>query len=185
MTWISLASVDDVRFAGNISEKVEEQTIRFYLQLASYFMYAMIGSDNYVDALKGTGSCIPPVDDMLKKAEALVAVSFALPSVSLHLSEMGAVKQMAMARGGEYQAMSYAKEIQEMAASYMTLARVLIPDSLIISENYAAIWSHVAMVVFPSLDEYPTRATIHSWAETLLQEARGDEVYDGTREGVD
>jgi hypothetical protein len=145
----------------------------------------MIGSSNYSDAKASTGNCTAPIDDMLKKAESLIAVSFALPAVALHYSEMGAVKQMAMARGGEYQTMSYAKEIKELAASYLGLARVLIPTSLISSENYDSVWSHTAMLLFPSLDEYPTRATIKSWAEALLQEARGDETYDGTREGVD
>lgn len=185
MAWNTLASVEDVRYAGNISAKVEDQTVRFYLELASYYMYAMIGASNYSAAKTAAGDCVAPVDDMLRKAESLIAVSFALPAISLHLSEMGAVKQMAMARGGEYQSMSYAKEIRELASSYMLLARVLIPGSLISSDNYKAIWSHTAMVVFPSLDEYPTRAPIKSWAETILQEARGDVVYDGTREGVD
>lgn len=184
MAWTTLSSEQGVRFAGNISERVPDETLRFYLEIASYFLYAMIGSDNYASA-RGD-DLDAPANDMLTKAESMIAVSFALPAVALHFSEMGAVKQMAMARGGEYQTMSFAKEIQEIASSYMILARSMIPATYLVDdEKYKTMWHNVAMMVFPGLNEYPTRGSMHSWAEVVIQEARGDELYVEEQEGID
>ena len=182
MAWATLASVEDVRIAGNLSGRILEDSLRFYLEIASYYLSGMIGSDNYDAARKETLDA--PYNDMLRKAEACMAVSFALPAVGVKTTEQGIVKQMAMARGGEYQNMSFAKEIRELAESFMSMANFLIPTELIAdTDAYNLVWYHIVQTVFPGLDEFPTRGTMHSAAEEVIQEARGTESY--VPDGVD
>lgn len=182
MAWSTLASADDVKHAGNLSDRILEDSIRFYLDIASYFLSGMIGMTNYAAARAGTLE--EPLNDMLTKAEACMAVSFALPAVGVKTTEQGLVKQMAMARGGEFQQMSFAKEIRELQESFMAMANFLIPAEMIEDEaSYNAVWYHIVQTVFPGLDEFPTRATIRSTAEETIQEARGSEAY--VSDGVD
>jgi len=178
MAWPTLASVDDVRYAGNFSKRLEEQSIIFYLEIASYYLHGMIGAENYSDAK--AGNHVAPINDKLKKAEACLSVAFALPALGIHLSEMGYVKQMAMARGGEYQAMSFAKEIQELSAAFLNMVHFLVPSDMKANDNYRQGWSYVVQTLFPSFDEHPTRATLHSYSEAVIINARGTEAYPGT-----
>lgn len=175
MAWATLANADDVRKAGNLSDRVDVDSLQFYLDIASYYMVGVVGSTNYSSAMKGDLDA--PQNDMLRKAEACVAVAFALPAVGIKISEMGAVKQMAMARGGEYQNMSITKEIMELASSFMNMANFLIPSSVIVNETAVQAWYHVVQTVFPSLSEFPTRADIKSYEEEVIQYARGLEEY--------
>ncbi len=180
--WSTLASIDDVKHAGNLSDRILEDSLRFYLDIASYFLHEMIGATNYDAARQET--LVVPFNDMLKKAEACLAVGFALPAVAVKTTEQGIVKQMAMARGGEYQNMSFAKEIRELAESFISMANFLIPSEMIEDEDsYNLAWYHVIQTVFPGLDEFPTRGTIHSAAEEVIQTARGAEGF--VPDGVD
>jgi hypothetical protein len=182
MAWKSLASVEDVRQAGNYSDRIKDGSITFYLEISSYVLSAMIGSTNY--GLAKSESLDVPFNDMLKKAEACMAVSFSLPAVGVKTSEMGIIKQMAMARGGEFQNISFAKEIMELASAFMSMANFLIPDDLIQdADAYGLVWHHIVQTLFPSLDEFPTRATIRSAEEEIIQEERGSEAY--VEDGVD
>ena len=175
MAWATLASVDDVRNAGNLGDRIAEGTIRFYLQTASYFMVGLVGTDNYGEALSDTLDA--PDNDRLRKAEACMAVSFAMPAIGVHLSEMGMIKQMAMARGGEYMGQSFAREISELAASFMNMAQFLITSDYVTEERYNLVWHHIVQNMFPALDEHPTRAPIKSYAEGVIQDARGTDDY--------
>lgn len=182
MAWATLATEEDVLQAGNFSDRISSESVTFYLRIGSYFVSGVIGATNYLSAKKQ--ELDEPYNDMLRKAEACVAVSFALPALAVKTSEMGMVKQMAMARGGEYQSMSFAKEIQELAGAFMALAYFLIPSSLIQdAESYGQVWHHTFQVLFPTMDEFPTRATIHSYSEGLIQTARGFDEY--IPDGVD
>lgn len=177
MAWPTLASTDDVRYAGNFSQKLSEDSVVFYLEIASYYLYDMVGATNYGAAKAGTLD--PPQNDKLKKAEACLAVAFALPALGLHLSEMGFVKQMAMARGGEYQSMSFAKEIQELAAAFLNMVHFLVPSDMKTADRYKLGWSYVVQTLFPSTDEHPTRAPIASYSESVIMNARGTELWPG------
>jgi hypothetical protein len=141
-------------------------------------MYDMIGSENYTAAKAGTHEA--PINDKLKKAEACLAVAFALPALGLHLSEMGFVKQMAMARGGEYQSMSFAKEIQELSAAFLNMVHFLVPGDMKSDDKYKQGWTYVVQTLFSSFDEHPTRAPIHSYSEAVIINARGTEEMPGT-----
>lgn len=182
MAWKTLASVEEVRQAGNYSDRISSESVTFYLEISSYVLSAMIGSTNY--GLAKVEGLDEPYNDMLKKAEACMAVSFSLPAVGIKTSEMGIIKQMAMARGGEFQNVSFAKEIMELASAFMSMANFLIPDALIQdADAYGLVWYHIVQTLFPSLDEFPTRGTIRSVQEEIIQEERGSEDY--VPDGVD
>ncbi len=171
----TLATVDDVRNAGNYG-RVEAGVLLFYLELTSFLFREMIGEDNYNAALADTLDELDVV--RLTKAEALLAVGFSLPAVSAPTTQAGTVRTLTIGRTGQVEVASFTKEIMELAASYINMGRSLIPSEYYITEEAVAIWSAVFQKVFPGLDELPTMATIHSEAESLIQEARGDELID-------
>jgi hypothetical protein len=106
-----------------------------------------------------------------------MTVGFALPAVAAASVEGGTLSAYSFGRSGQVELRSIAKEIMDLASNYMIMAKALIPDSYIVIESTENVWNEVVMRVFPGLDEMPTVATIHSEAETLIKESRGDVIY--------
>lgn len=171
----TIASVDDVRKAGNISERVDVEILQFYLDIASLSFCEMIGSVVYDEALKD----VPTVDaKILKKfkiTEALMTVGFILPCLSMQPEERGILSVISHGAGGQLEKWSFVKEITELAATFMNLA-YQISGEYISTEGYEGVWSQVIMRMFPSLDEMPTVAPIASANEVLIKIRRGDEL---------
>jgi len=255
----TLVAVTDVKTAGNLSDRVEDATILFYIEIASLLFREMIGTTVYqkaageylpcgsswtsegsgaysytcknvnmnkvtddgdalvekaslaeVQATAGTwyldttaeklyvhatgdddltdsyitifivkfaGYLDSDVLIRLKKAEALMTVSFALPAIGMVAGEQGILSALSLGTGGQMEVMSYAKEIMELAGAFMNLA-IRITSGYLITEKYQEVWHHVILRMFPSLDEMPTVATIKSEDETLLKYYRGDVAYE-------
>ena len=170
----TLATVDDVRHAGNYSERVDSKVLEFYLELTSFLFKEMIGEANYANAFAGA---IVELDVVrLKRAEALLAVGFSLPAISSPTTQSGTLRTLTIGRTGQVETASFTKEVMELAANFINMGRALIPSKYYIGDEAAAIWSTVFQKVFPGLDELPTQATIFSAAEAIIQEARGDEI---------
>jgi len=173
----TIASLDDVRSAGNFSKKVAEGTLTFYLNFTSFWLKLTIGEANYEKALAGT---LDPTsyNEKLKYAEALLTVSYALPAVGVSIAESGMLKTASVGgRGGEQELVSFTREILALAANFSYMAHCMIPESLITNKKYKEIWFEVIQRVFPGLDEFPTVAMIASDEESLIQAARGDKKY--------
>jgi len=172
----TIASIADVRNAGNYSGKVREDSLTFYLNLSSFFLKEMIGQENYEKAVSGS---LPGDDnEKLKIVEALMAVGFSLPAIATVVAETGALRTVSVGgRGGELEVVSFSREITLLASHFFNLAHLIIPSVYIVSENYEQIWHDVIQRVFPGLDETPTVAPIHSYAEGVIKEARGDERF--------
>ena len=173
----TIASLDDVRNAGNFSQKVTEGSLTFYLNFTSFWLKLTIGEANYAKALAGT---LDPAsyNEKLKYAEALLTVSYALPSIGVNVAESGMLKTASVGgRGGEQELVSFTREILALATNFSYMANTMIPDSLIINKRYKEVWFEVVQRVFPGLDEFPTVAMIGSLEESLIKDARGDKTY--------
>lgn len=255
----TLIAADDVKVAGNLSDRVKEATILFYIEIASLLFREMVGTTVYQKAageyipcgsdwtsegsdafsctcndatmnkvtddgdvltkksslgdvqtnagswfldttakklyVHATGSDVltdfyltvfivrfvgyldSDVITRLKKAEALMTVSFALPAIGMVAGEQGILSALSLGTGGKMEVMSYAKEIMELAGAFMNLA-IRIASGYLITEKYKEVWYHVILRMFPSLDEMPTVATIDSEDEMLLKYYRGDVAYE-------
>lgn len=255
----TLVAASDVKTAGNLSDRIDAETLVFYIEIASLLFREMIGatvyqkaageylpcgsdwtdegtttysivcnevklnkvtddgvaltekdsvgnvqsnagswyldttakklyihatdSDNLSDVfiaifiVKFAGYLDAEVLTRLKKAEALMTVSFALPAISMVAGEQGVLSALSLGTGGQMEVMSYAKEIMELAGAFMNLA-IRVTSGYLITEKYQEVWHHVILRMFPSLDEMPTVATIKSEDETLLKYYRGDVAYE-------
>lgn len=257
MTLNTLVAAADVRTAGNLSDRVNDDTLLFYIEIASLLFREMVGttvyqkaageylpcgsnwtsegSDTYsiacedlkIDKITDDGDILTEKDSVaavqatagswyldvstkklyvhatdddnlsvpltifiikfvgyfnadvitrLKKSEALMTVSFALPAIGMVAGEQGILSALSLGTGGQMEVMSYAKEIMELAGAFMNLA-IRVASGYLITEKYQDVWHHVILRMFPSLDEMPTVATIASEDEMLLKYYRGDEAY--------
>jgi len=183
MAETTIASLEDVRNAGNISQKVDAGTLQFYLDFTSFFLREIIGITRYNQAV--AGSLSPSYNNVkLKIAEAMLAVGFSLPAVGVSIAEQGMLRSFSTGgRGGELETVSFTKEIMELANTFISTGHAMIPSSYISADAYKQVWYNVVMRVFPGLDEIPTMGTIASYAESLLKYERGDQSYDPTKEG--
>lgn len=173
----TIASLADVRNAGNFSKKVTEETLAFYLNFTSFWLKLTIGEANYAKAVAGT---LDPAsyNEKLKYAEALLAVSYALPAIGVNVAESGMLRTASVGgRGGEQELVSFTREILALAANFSYMANTIIPESLITNKRYKEVWFEVVQRVFPGLDEFPTVAMIGSLEEGLIKDARGDKKY--------
>jgi hypothetical protein len=177
MAITTLATETDVRNAGNFSDRVSNGVITFYLELTSFLMRDMIGDTNYEAAFQG-GGLSDENKLRLQKAEALMTVGMSLPAVAAPTTQAGTLQSFNIGRTVDIEVKSIAKEIMEMAANFITLAKGIIPPGMITDEGQEDVWCKVYMKVFPSLSEMPTVADMHSTAEAVIQEARGDELID-------
>jgi len=172
----TIATITDMRHAGNLGGRVSTDSLTFYLDLTSYIFREMISDTTYDKARNG--QLDGNDNDMLKKAEALLAVGFSLPAIATHIVETGMLKiQTVGSRGGDLEAVSFAKEVMELAANFLNMAQHVIPTKYVVSDSYKKVWFEVVQRVFPALDEMPTIAQIGSYAEGVIQKERGDEVY--------
>lgn len=168
----TIASIEDVKLAGNISARVDNGTVQFYLEIASTLFARMVGLSVYAEAIT-----TPPTLDSLvvrsfMKSEALMAVGLVLPALAMSPEERGLLQVISHGAGGQLEKFSFVKEVQELAATFMNLAQQ-ISQAYIIEEGYELVWHQVIMRMFPSLDEIPTVGMIGSEAEALLQAKRG------------
>lgn len=171
----TIATVDNVRHAGNFSEKVSEDVLDFYLTLTSYLFKELIGSSNYAKAV--AGSLSGDDNDKLKKAEALMTVGMALPAISTASAEAGILRSFSVGSRGELEVVSFVKEVEVLAAAFLNMS-IQLAGSYVSNISYDSVWSNVVMRMFPSLDEMPTVALIGSEAEAVLKKTRGDVTYD-------
>lgn len=179
----TIASLEDVRNAGNFSKKVFDDSLTFYLNFTSFWLNLMIGEPNYNKAIAGTLSPTS-FNERLRYAEALLAVSYCLPALGVNVAESGMLKTASVGgRGGEQELVSFTREILALAANFSYMAHSMIPDSLITNEKYKEVWFEVTQRVFPGLDEFPTVALIASAEEGLIKEARGDKAYEPREDG--
>ena len=179
MAITTLATETDVRNAGNYSDRVSAGVINFYLELTSFLFRELIGDDNYTQAQED-GSFTDSVKMRLQKSEALLTVGISLPAVSSPTTQAGTLQSFNIGRTVDIEVKSVTKEIMDLAANYIILAKSLIPDTLITDEASQTVWYKVYQRVFPSLSEMPTQADMHSEAEAVIKEARGDELYEAS-----
>lgn len=179
MAITTLATETDVRNAGNYSDRVPAGVVNFYLELTSFLFRELIGDDNYTQAQEN-GSLEEMVKMRLLKAEALLTVGISLPAASAPTTQAGTLQSFNIGRTVDIEVKSITKEIMDLAANYIILAKSLIPEELITEEGSQTVWYKVYQRVFPSLSEMPTTADMHSEAEALIKEARGDESYEAS-----
>ena len=176
----SIASVEDVRRAGNISDRVDKEVIQFYLDIASMLFSKMVGDTTYAAAVARTEESI--IIRKFKYSEALMAVGLALPALSMGAEERGMLSVISHGAGGQLEKFSFVKEVQELAATFMNMAQQ-ISSGYIIEDGYENVWYQVIQRVFPALDEMPTIATIKSEDEELIQYLRGERDFYPSVEG--
>jgi len=172
-----LASLDNVRAAGNFGKRISDESLKFYLQFTSYHLQRVVGESNYTDAEAGT---LTPAsyNTKLMYAEALLTVSFALPALGVRVAESGMLRTTSVGgRGGEQELVSFTREILALASNFAHMGNILIPESLITDAKFKEVWYEVIQRVFPGLDEFPTVALLHSDEEALIKTARGDKTY--------
>lgn len=172
-----LATVDNVRAAGNFGKRIEEASLKFYLQFTSFHLHGVVGDDNYTKAEAGT---LVPVEfnTKLKYAEALLTVSFALPALGVRVAESGMLRTTSVGgRGGEQELVSFTRELLALASNFAHMGNIMIPESLITDKKFKEVWFAVIQRVFPGLDEFPTVALLASDEEALIKTARGDKTY--------
>jgi hypothetical protein len=177
MSLTTLANETDVRSAGNFSDRVAQGTIVFYLELTSFLMRDLITDTVYQTAYPD-GSMSMSNKLRLVKAEALMTVGLALPAVAAPTTQAGTLQSFNIGRTVDIEVKSFAKEIMDMAANFITLAKGIIPAGMITEEGQQSVWSRVYMRVFPSLSEMPTVADMHSLAEAAIQEVRGEDFFE-------
>lgn len=170
----SIASVEDVRRAGNISDRVDKNVLQFYLDIASILFSQMVGSDVYDAAIGRTEES--EVIRKFKKSEALMTVGIALPAITMGPEERGMLSVISHGAGGQLEKFSFVKEVQELAATFLNLSQQ-ISAGYIIEEGYENVWHNVVARMFPALDEMPTVATIKSADEKLIQYLRGETTF--------
>ena len=168
----TIASVEDVKRAGNISERIDIDVIQFYLEIASMLFAKMIGETVYAQAISTPPTLDSSVVKAFAKSEALMTVGLVLPSLAMSPEERGLLQVISHGAGGQLEKFSFVKEVQELAATFMNLAQQ-ISQAYIIEEGYELVWHKVIMRMFPSLDELPTQGMIKSEDEAILQAARG------------
>ena len=173
----TIASLDDVRNAGNFSKKLTDGSLIFYLNFTSFWLKLAIGEANYDKAIAGTLE--PEIyNEKLKYAEALLTVSYALPAIGVNVAESGMLRTASVGgRGGEQELVSFTREILALASNFSYMANCMIPECLITSAKFKEFWFEVTQRVFPGLDEFPTVAMISSDEEALIKAARGDKTY--------
>lgn len=173
----TLATEEDVRAAGNFSSNVPTKTLTFYLELCDYFILEMIGADNYA------GTELSEISiDRIKKAEALMTVALALPAISTVTATQGIARTMTMGgSGGSLEVVSFVKEINDLATTFLTMSQQLLAEFVIDEEKDSSIWSSVIMRMFPGLSEMPTVGDMHSVEEERLKLLRGDEAIATSR----
>jgi len=171
----TIASVDDVRRAGNISDRIDVGILQFYLDIASISLSEMVGSTIYEEAIKDSSTLEAKALKRLMITEALMTVGFILPCLAMQPEERGILSVISHGAGGQLEKWSYVKEVNELAATFLNLA-YQISSEYISTEGYEGVWSQVIMRMFPSLDEMPTVAPIASEEEILIKIRRGDEV---------
>lgn len=172
----TLASVEDVRNAGNISDRVSKDVIQFYLDISSMLFSQMVGTTVYAAALDPTSDIESGIVRRFIYSEALMTVGLSLPALAMSPEERGILSVISHGAGGQLEKFSFTKEVQELAATFLNLAQQ-ISSGYILEEGYENIWVNVVMRMFPSLDEMPTVAFIGSEEEALLQYQRGEEVF--------
>lgn len=172
----TLADADDVKAAGNFSSNVTAAVIVFYLQLADYVVLDMIGAANYA----GTGLTTAE-KDRIKKAEALMTVGMCLPAISTVTATQGIARSFSTSGAGHIEVLSFVKEVNELAATFMSMANSLISAFIVDEVSYGEIWSSVIMRLFPAITETPTVGDIHSAVERRLKLARGDDPIETNR----
>jgi len=168
----TIASVEDVKQAGNISERVDIKIIQFYLEIASTLFSRMVGVSVYAEAISATPTLDSAVIKSFMKSEALMTVGLVLPALAMSPEERGLLQVISHGAGGQLEKYSFVKEVQELATTFMNLAQQ-ISQAYIIQEGYEHVWSKVIMRMYPSLDEMPTVGMIASEEEALLQARRG------------
>jgi hypothetical protein len=172
----TIASIDDVRLAGNISDRIEEDILKFYLDIASILFSEMITDTVYQEALANPATLSATVLKKLMITEAMMTVGLVIPCLAMQPEERGFLSVISQGAGGQLEKWSYVKEVQELAATFMNLG-YQISGEYITTEGYETVWAEVVMRMFPSLDEIPTAAPIHSADEILIKIARGDEMF--------
>lgn len=174
---------DDILAEKDSVADVQATAGSWYLDVATKKLYVHATDDDNLSVpltifiVKFIGYLDSDVLTRLKKAEALMTVSFALPAIGMVSGEQGILSALSLGTGGQMEVMSYAKEIMELAGAFMNLA-IRIASGYLITEKYQEVWHHVILRMFPSLDEMPTVATIKSEDETLLKYYRGDVAYE-------
>jgi hypothetical protein len=171
----TIASIDDIRHAGNISSRVEDEILNFYLDISSILFSEMVGSTVYLEAIGDPPTLTAIALKKLKISEALMTVGLILPCLSMQPEERGILSVISQGAAGQLEKWSFVKEIDALAATFINLA-YQISGEFITAEGYETVWSEVIMRMFPSLDEMPTVAPIHSDEEILIKIRRGDEV---------
>lgn len=173
----SLASIEDVKRAGNISDRVSTETLQFYLEIASMLFSEMVGSTVYAAALsRDESQTESSIIRKFKKSEALMTVGLALPALAMMPEERGLLSVISHGAGGQIEKYSFVKEVQELAATFLNLAQQ-ISAGFIVEEGYENVWYNVIQRMFPALDEMPTVATIKSVDEELIQYLRGEITF--------
>lgn len=172
----TIASIDDVRKAGNISEGIDNTILQFYLDIASILFRDMITEAIYTEALADPPTFTEIALKRLKITEAMMTVGLILPCLAMQPEERGILSVISHGAGGQLEKWSFAKEVEALAATFMNLG-YQISGEYITEEGYEAVWSEVVMRMFPSLDETPTVAPMHSADEILIKLRRGDKIY--------
>lgn len=168
----TVASVEDVRRAGNISDRVDVEVLQFYLEIASTLFSQMVGITVYAEAVADPPTLDEDILGKFKKSEALMVVGLVLPALAMSPEERGLLQVVSHGAGGQLEKFSFVKEVQELATTFMNLSQQLSQD-YIIEKGYENVWHKVIMRMFPSLDEIPTVGMIKSEEEALLQAQRG------------
>jgi len=171
---VTIASVDDIKRAGNVSDRVSTETLQFYLGIGSMLFKEMVSPTVYAEAIARNLDSI--VIQKFKYSEALLSLGLAIPALAMSPEERGILSVISHGAGGQLEKFSFVKEVQDLAATFLNLAQQL-SSGYIITAGYEAVWYNVIQRMFPALDEMPTVATIESNQELLLKAKRGDELF--------
>lgn len=172
----TIASIDDVKKAGNIAEGIDKEILQFYLDIASILFSEMITDTVYQEALADPATLDAIVLKRFMITESMMTVGLILPCLAMQPEERGILSVISQGAGGQLEKWSFVKEVEALAAVFMNLG-YQISSTYITTEGYEAVWSEVVMRMFPSLDEIPTVAPIHSADEILIKIRRGDKMY--------
>lgn len=171
----TIATVEQVRWAGGIDQRVDTDCLKFYLQLTSHLFRDMIGDTNYDAAINDTLEAHDR--SRLEMAEALLTVGFSYPAIAAPITQVGLMKNARIGVGGQVEIFSPSKEVMEMAANFLNMGKSLVPATMFQGEAADNVWHEVVMQVFPGTTEIPTVADIGSEEEADIKTARGDYVY--------
>jgi hypothetical protein len=171
MAQTTLATAVDVIRAGNLSKKIDEGTIEFWIDVAAFMLGEAVGVELYAYAVANI-TYYPK----LIKAETLMAVALCLPSIAIVSSTSGFMRSLSMGSNGYFEVFSFTKEVIALSNFYSSMAQQFMAE-YITDENQHFVWSKVVQRVFPGLDEYPTQGTIRSADEGDIQGYRGSTSY--------